>query len=190
MRKKSIWMIVFCITLTVSSVVGCAPSQAPSTTNHIPAATTPPEINWNMNAMLIREDGTVVETFSLPVSGTITDKGADADYFRYWFTLNTEFPKSVPYRMSPLEPDGEPIEPLLLDWYGAFVSRCFCLDLKTGSLTSQVWGVNLEKQYFISYWGPEYGLFLVASVDPNVTAQEITAHFDELMEFMKTHFTR
>jgi hypothetical protein len=141
-----------------------------------------------MNAMLIREDGTVVETFSLPVSGTIIDKGADADRFRYWFTLNAEFPQSVPYRMSPLEPDGEPIEPQLLDWYGAFVSHCFCIDLQTGSFASQVWSVDLEKQYFISYWGPEYSLFLVASVDPNVTAQEFTAHFEELMAFMKACF--
>ena len=45
-----------------------------------------------------------------------------------------------------------------------------------------VWGINTEKEYFIAYWGEDFGQFVVASTDPDVQPEEILEHFRALID--------
>ena len=156
--------LVFCIAVALC-MVSCAPTTS---------------IEWNMYATLVRADGTTEDTFSLPVAGTVTEKKN-----RHYLNLEVELSTSIPYRMTVCEPDGDPVDPNIFEREGDMVTQGYCYDIKANAIEWMIWGINTEKQYFIAYWGKEYGKFLVASVDPNVKPAEIMEHFDYIAEYMK-----
>lgn len=189
---KLFWTVILCVLLLMLGVVACTPQvgltpdHRTTTSTDEPKIEIPYEINWNMNAMLIREDGTVVETFSLPVVGTIR-KTTDGDY-RYCFDLDVEFPQSVPYVMRTPGSGETPVEPEFLEMEGDWVARDYCYDADKNVPSLAMWGISIEKQYFIIYWGQDYGHFVVASLNPDIKSEEITKHFGYLMEHMKQIF--
>lgn len=132
-----------------------------------------------MHATLVTADGTAEESFSLPLEGVISKKDD-----RHYLKFDVELPESIPYMMSVCEPDGDHVIKDILDREGDYITQGFCYDVNENSLSLMTWGINTEKQYFIAYWGEDYGKFLVASVDPDVKSEEITAHFDYLAELM------
>lgn len=191
MNKKFFWMLILCFSLLISSMVGCVPQDGSASVHSTTISTDSPivkfpyEIDWNMNATLIRENGTVVDTFSLPVIGTIKQSSSDS---RYWFDLDVELPKSVPYIMWTPDSGETPVETEILEREGDWVATHYCYDVNNNAPHLNMWGINLEKQYFITYWGQDYGHFVVASLDPNIKPEKITEHFDYLMDLMKQFF--
>lgn len=136
-----------------------------------------------MHANLVMVDGTVEDSFSLPVAGTILEI-EDTEHYRHYLNLEVNLPNSIPYMMSICEPNGDPVDPTIFECQGDMATQGFCYDVKNDSIAWMTWAINTEKQYFIAYWGEEYGKFLVASVDPNVKPAEIMEHFDYLAEYM------
>lgn len=162
-NKVFLPFLVCCIAVALC-MAGCAPAVS---------------VRWNMHATLVTADGTVEDSFSLPVAGVISEIEE-----RHYLNLEVELPKSIPYTMSFCESNGDPVDSYIFDREGDMATQGFCYDIKNDSLAWETWAINIEKQYFIAYWGKEYGKFLVASVDPNVKPAEIMEHFDYLAEYM------
>lgn len=169
MKTKAVLISFLCCVAVCFSIIGC---------------TSKTSVDWNMHATLVMADGTTGDSFALPVSGTIVQTDDTGPYSHY-LNLNVELPKSIPYRMSICEPDGDPVFRDIWDSEGDLATQGFCYDEKANAPAMMMWAINTEKQYFIAYWGEEYGNFLVASVDPNVGPAEIMSHFDGLVERMK-----
>lgn len=169
MKNKASLILLMCCIAVALCMVSCTPTTS---------------VEWNMHATLVMADGTVEGSFSLPVAGTILER-EDTDPYRYFLNLEVDLPDSIPYRMTIAEPYGEYVDPYIFDREGDMATESFCYGIKDDSIAWMTWAINTEKQYFIAYWGEEYGKFLVASVDPNVKPAEIMEHFDYLAEYMK-----
>ncbi len=163
MKKNVLLFLVCCIAVAL-----CLASCDPTTS-----------VEWNMHATLLAADGTAEDSFSLPVVGVISELED-----RHYLNLDVQLPKNVPYMMSICEPNGDPVDPDILESKGDLVTQSFCYNVKANAPAPMMWAINTEKQYFIAYWGEDYGKFLVASVDPDVKPAEIMEHFDYLVEIM------
>lgn len=169
MKNKVFWLFLVCCITVCLCMAGCAPATS---------------VQWNMHATLVMADGTVESSFSLPVAGTILETEDTAPYCHY-LNLEVDLPDSIPYSMKIAEPNGDLVDPYIFDREGDMATEGFCYGIKDDSIAWMTWAINTEKQYFIAYWGKEYGKYLVASVDPNVKPAEIMEHFDYLAEYMK-----
>lgn len=160
--KIHILLFVCCITF-VLCLAGC---------------TSKTSVKWkSMHGTLFAADWSVEDSFSFPVTGYISN---DQDH--QYLSLKVDLPESIPYRMSIAEPNGDPVDAGILEREGDYFAEVFCYDVISNAPTNMIWAINTEKQYFIAYWGEDYGRYLVASVDPDVKPVDIFKHFDYFMD--------
>lgn len=169
MKNKASLVLLMCCIAVALCMVSCTPTTS---------------VEWNMHATVVMADGTVEGSFSLPLTGTILET-EDSAYYCHYLKLDVDLPDSIPYSMKIAEPNGDIVDPYIFDYKGDMATQGFCYGIKDDSIAWMTWAINTEKQYFIAYWGKEYGKYLVASVDPNVNPAEIMEHFDYLVEYMK-----
>lgn len=133
----------------------------------------PISVEWQMFASVVTADGTVVETFPMSIKGEI--KGIKS---RVYLSLEIVPEEDFRYIFSIPKPDGDICTNRFAQWPGDFTTEGFCYDKITNSPAWLGWAVNTEKEYFIGYWGEDFGYYLVASVDANVKPEEILEHFE------------
>ena len=159
MKRFLILLIGFTLLLCVAT--GCSSDVA---------------VDWNMTAFLVKEDGTVTKTFSIAVSGTI-EKEESASYLK----LDIELPKDFRYSFARAGKNGNICAGRAYH-SGDFVTNGYTYDKVANAPAAASWAVNTEKEYFIAYWGEDFGRYLVAATDPDITPEEIMEHFEKFGE--------
>lgn len=129
-----------------------------------------------MTAYLIRADGTVADTLPMEIKGTIK---REEDISR--LKLDIEVPKNFRY-MFQSEDDGDLCINSNAQQPGDFILSGYDYDRVKNTPAMSNWGINTEKEYFISCWGKEFGQYLVGATDPDVTPEDIVEHFGMFVE--------
>ena len=158
---------------------GTEPTDTQPTTPH-PTDPIPDDVltvDWEMTASVIRPDGTVAETYPMTVNGTIED-AEPYDYLK----LDIELEGDFRFMFKIAEPDGDICTNRWAQWPGDYTSNGFCYDKTTNAPAWCSWAVNTEKEYFIAWFGEEYGMYVVAATDPAVKTEEIMNHFELFVE--------
>lgn len=165
MRKVLILLVS--LVLFTSILAGC--KSAPK----LPVNLT---VDWSMTAFLIRSDGTVTDTFPMTISGTIRKEETDS-----YLDLDIDVPEDFRYIFY-AEDGGSPCLDSQSHQSGDFILGGCDYDRIKNAPAMSYWAVNTEKEYFISYWGAEFGQYLVAATNPDVTPAEIMEHFEKFVE--------
>lgn len=158
--------------LLICGIVGCSP-----------APTEPPQpeeisIDWNMTAFLIQADGTVIDSFPIVVKDNIR---VQKDYTEHEF--EAKLPDS--FRYNAISSNNKE-KKLVTDQPGDFTLNPFVYDKKFNAPAASAMALNTEKEYFLGYWGEEFGLYLVACTNPDVNPTDIIDHFQEFLNLYGT----
>ena len=138
-------------------------------------------IEYYMNAALVNSDGAVIDTFALTIDGTVREKESSC-----YLDLAFNLPEDFRYSFDNADPNGYICIEHLAFTPGDFVTCGYTDDrLEVGSAWT-VWAINTEKEYFVAYWGEDFGQFLVASTNPDVNPSDILDHFQEFLNLYGT----
>ncbi len=138
------------------------------------------KVDWNMHGYLVTADGEVKEELEFSVKGEIRGYRSKNkwDRLRLDFTL----PDSLPYRiLSNAEPGYEIAD--IQEYFDMpyYVCACSAWDLTytgaEGKLINCAIAIDPAKEYIIIDWGDGSDQLLVASRNPDVTAEEIWEYF-------------
>jgi hypothetical protein len=170
---KKLTFFLLSLLLLVAST-GCTPAPDASTADTVPPVSL--TVDWNMTASVVQGDGTVKDTFPLTIAGSIQEEQSTT-YLR----LNVNMPKDFRYMFEIAQPNGDACIDAWAHAPGDFATSGYCYDKVYNTPTADVWAINTEKEYFIAYWGEDFGQFVVASTDPDVQPEEILEHFRALI---------
>lgn len=138
-------------------------------------------VNWEMTAFVLNVDCTVVDTGTMHITGYIREHSEMYSHL----VLDIDFPAG--FRFDELIPGP----------YGYFGYRIFTKDpndycfhgIAYDTVTNQSeftdYAINTEKEYYFGLFGTGGVQYLVACTDPNVTAEEILAHFQDYLEHLE-----
>ena len=163
---------------------GCTPEptepSTPPTQPSMPTEPTEPDpvsVDWEMKAYVCHPTGTTTDFFSIRVDGTILEE-ADATYLQLNFGLPEDF------RYQPTAPSDAKGELCIGGGPGQYIAKSVYQNRETGAPAECIWAIDTEKEYFIAYWGDEFGQFLVATADPKSDYIDVLRHF---RDFIYTH---
>lgn len=184
-------VLVICLSLGMGNIFGGIDPTDPTEpfqTGTEPTDTQPSEprpddvlsVDWKMTASVIQPDGTVVETYPMTANGTIEEE-APFIYPKLDIKLEGDF--RFVFKIA--EPDGDISTNGLAQWPGDYTTNGSCYDKTVNKPAPVAWAVNTQKEYFIAWFGEEYGMYVVAATDPAVQPDEILAHFELFVERYK-----
>ena len=177
------WTLILCLTLIAAfliSLTGCNPTPDPTSTPTQPTQPSTPTtltVDWEMKAYVCYPSGTTTDFFTIRLAGTVLEE-ADNTYLR----LNFELPENFRFHSITLS-DGKG-DLRIAGGPGQYFAKSVYLDQETDAPTECIWAIDTEKEYFIAYWGDEFGQFLVATADPNTYYDDVLRHF---RDFIYTH---
>ena len=135
-------------------------------------------VHWEMTAFVLNVDCRVVDTGTMCITGYIRENSEMYSHL----VLDIDFPEGFRFFDSIPGP------------YGYFGYRIFTKDPNDycfhGATYDTVinqseftdYAINTEKEYYFGFFGTGGVQYLLACTDPNVTAEEILAHFQEYLE--------
>jgi len=133
------------------------------------------ELDWIMTAYQITADGAVENSFSMTISGSILDKDD-----RPYLSLSINLPDTFRYKFANADPDGDPFMESTAG--GDLYALDFTYDRVENAPAACQYAINIEKGYFLAWWGEDFGDYLVAATDPATPPADIMAHFEEYIE--------
>lgn len=130
---------------------------------------------WKMHGALVGTENTVKDQFEFLVSGKYGDASESGEKD---LVLSFELPGGFSYRINELSSTSTaPIGGLP---YHVLTGYCYKSGLKDSVFIRCAF--SEEKEYLIIDWNDGSGRYLVGSVDPSVTAQEIIAYFQDFLK--------
>lgn len=186
MKTKNTKHLLFVLVILISvSMVGFILSGAADPTVEVepeePVRTILHTLDWQMHGTVLTIDGEVLDEVEFSVTGEIWEEeacGVQADFdIVFPESLKTDFGRrlgSMPDTSIDYFEFG-----YYMFWHGIIIKDS---DICMPSGES---GVDPEKGYFIFFW-PDLDQYLVGSLDPDVEAAEIFAHFVKFRVFHET----
>lgn len=133
-------------------------------------------VDWKLNGQIITADGTVEEQLAVKVKGSIIDRKNENEKL----TLDISFPSDFRYLDDSITNGGDLIpDSFEVDYYG-MLSWARKRD-GSGSYLYLVC-IDPEMGYFLCRWNEDPDRYLVASVDENVTPEQILEHFRKFVD--------
>ena len=183
MKKHKLLTLILAAALTVSLLLpGCTP-PAPTSEPTQPSTPTEPStpttltVDWEMKAYVCYPTGTTTDFFTIQVDGTILEEDA-ATYLQ----LNVGLPED--FRFQPTDPFDAKGALRIGGGPGQYIAKSAYHNRETDAPAECIWAIDTEKEYFIAYWGDEFGQFLVATTDPKADYYDVLRHF---RDFIYTH---
>ena len=183
MKKYRLLALLLAMALLAGILLpGCTPaptepSTPPSTEPSTPATPESYSVDWEMKAYVCHPTGTTMDFFSISLDGTILEKADDT-----YLQLNVDLPET--FRFQPTAPSEAKGDLCIGGGPGQYIARSVYQNQETGASAECIWAIDTEKEYFIAYWGDEFGQFLVATADPNSDYYDVLRHF---RDFIYTH---
>ena len=180
--KKTITQLV-AVVVILCSMAGC--NAAAGTT---PPGTAAPQktqiqlplsLDWAMTAYQITPEGEVAESFPITIKGDIWEDDSGrclglemnwGDSFRYQYEVSD----SPGYDVSLNHPTDRAMD---------FCAAAYTYDRDDNCPAFCYYSVAPDMEYFIGYWGEEFGYYLVAATDPNVEPADILAYFADCLPY-------
>ena len=138
-------------------------------------------VDWEMTAYLVQADGTVTDTSTMGITGYIREHSEMYSHL----VLDSDFPAGFRFDSMIPGPYGN-------FGYCVFTKDpndyCFngvAFDTVTNVFGHADYAINTEKEYYFGFFGTGGVQYLVACTDPNVTAEEILAHFQDYLEHLE-----
>lgn len=159
---------------------GCAPEPTePSTPTTQPTQPSTPTltVDWEMQAYMCHPTGTTTDFFTIQVDGNILEEADDT-----YLQLNIDLPET--FRFQPTTPSDAKGDLRIGGGPGQYIAKSVYQNQETGAPAECIWAIDTDKEYFIAYWGDEFGQFLVATADLKSDYNDVLRHF---RDFIYTH---
>lgn len=130
-------------------------------------------VDWSMTAFVVKEDGTVADTFAMTINGTIRKEETES-----YLNLDINVPKEFRFWFKTAEAGSDLCLNSRAQQPGDFILGSYTYDRIENAPAMSDWAVNTEKEYFIAYWGKAFGRYLVAATDPDAAPEDIMKHFE------------
>lgn len=186
MKTKYTKRLLFVLVILISvSMVGFILSGAADPTVEVepeePERTILHTLDWQMHGTVLTVDGKVLDEVEFSVTGEIWKKETSGVYG----DLDIIFPESLKTRFErTLTPLPDVAYHYFEFGYYMFSPFIFIKDCDIRNPDGEC-GVDPEKGYFIFFW-PDLDQYLVGSLDPDVEAAEVFAHFVKFRVFHET----
>lgn len=169
------FIIVFLLFSCIfSPLTGC--TTTPESLNTAIATGTHNTLNWQFHGTWISADGTISQTASGSISGTVHlgETGEDL------LDLNITFTEDCNYQYTnPTSYSSESRKYLRVP-YCVCPSYSYNAD-RNDSVFSYI-GIGLDKEYVIFHWEDKKDLYLVASTDPDTDPKDILSYFEVFVQ--------
>lgn len=136
------------------------------------ACNRPERIKYSMKACLITVGGDITDNFDMQLQGTIQKKGRAT-----YLNLDVALPDGFPYIFIADKSYGNVCYENWTSFPGDYATVGYTNARKVVGGNWSAWAINTEKEYFVAWFGKEFGQYLVASTDPIIKPEDILEHF-------------
>lgn len=181
---KKIFAVILPLFL-LAAMAGCTPeptesSPPPSTEPSTFATPESYSVDWEMTAYLIELDGSIAASFPLRVTDEMWSEGPNF-YHDLALHVSEEVYDYFPYMINGGDAEDNPQRRDMYDKPGDFRVDGYILDRRDSTPAYAQLVLNTEKEYFLGWFGEEYGRLLVACTNPNEGPADVLAHFQEYL---------
>ena len=134
-------------------------------------------VKYDMTAYLVTADGAVEDTFAFEIRGCIRER-KELSYL----DINVDVPEDFRYKFREAESYGNACYNRWAFHPGDYATQGYTYDRIGNEPALCSWALNIEKGYFIAYWGEAYGRYLIASVDSSAGPEDIMEHFQLFLD--------
>lgn len=136
-------------------------------------------VNWEMTAYMLQADGTLIDTDTMTITGYIREYSEIYNQL----VLDIAFPADFRFDCGASPgPYGNYAAHILTDDPHDLIWNDLAYDSITQDFTHPKMLINSDKGYFLGVFDAEDTRYLAACTDPNVTADQILAHFWDYLE--------
>lgn len=169
MVRKLFRIVVSAVTIIMLAMSLCACGDLASQNTAV--------IDWEMDAMLLNADGSLVSECRISLSGAMSGK----DEENRELELHIQFPETFQYRINNPDEAGYTYLAGASD-NGYYWLSGYSYDTGSNAAVRTEFAISPDREYAVFYFDDSTGRFLAASTDTNVDSDTILAYFHEFYE--------